>query len=174
MNGPLQTFIDRGRPVSGRIVTQLAATLGFPLDTDVTAVLAAYKKHLGTGVRRRGSGRRDFLREVTARWPELGDEDEWEESPLLQLENQAKLLAELQQLPNWKAYETRLKQRAVDDKAAEQHELRVVKVRRLINALETIVLEQNLPQCGPAPAITRYQQIMALEESTLDSNAPRK
>lgn len=86
---------------------------------------------------------------------------------MLKLENQETLLTELQQLPGWKAYEERLKQREVASDKSEKHELRGVKFRRLIQALETILLEQNLATIATPEIIDRYQQIMALEESTL-------
>ncbi len=180
MNGTLQSFITRGRPASGRIVTRLANTLGFTLDDDVQKVLAAREDHRragrfqGRGGRRQGSARRDLLREVAEKWPELGDERHWNESQLLKADNQEKLVAELKQLPGWKGYEDRLKQRAEDAKKAELHELRAVKFRRLINALESIVLEQNLPLSASPEVMTRFQQIMALEESTLDPAELRK
>jgi hypothetical protein len=173
MNGTLQSFVDRGRPVSGRIVTQLIKTLGFTPQDDVSAVIAAYDKHRrgnrgqARGRGRRQGGRREVLKEIAAKWPELGDERKWEKSEQLKPENQEKLLAELQQLPSWKGYEERQKQRKTSSKAAEVHELREVKFRRLINALEMIILEQNLPLVAKPEIVTRYQQTLALEESTL-------
>ena len=109
------------------------------------------------------------MREVTEKWPELGDERHWEESSLLKPDNQEKMLAELKQLPGWKNYEERLKQMETASDKSEQHELRAVKFRRLINALETIVLEQNLPLIATPEIVERYRQLMALEESTLGS-----
>jgi hypothetical protein len=180
MSGTLQTFVDRGRPVSGRIVTQLCKTLGFTLQEEVTAVMTAEDEHRRAGRfqgrsrgRRQGSGRRDLLSEVTEKWPELGDERHWEESPLLKPDNQEHLLAELKQLPSWKSYDERLKQMEAAGKESEQHELRTVKFRRLINALETIVLENNLPLVAKPEIVKRYQQMMALEESTLGSGESR-
>ncbi|HEY2250660.1 MAG TPA: hypothetical protein VGH74_06350, partial [Planctomycetaceae bacterium] len=41
MSGTLQSFVDRGRPVSGRVVTQLGKTLGFTLQDEVTTILTA-------------------------------------------------------------------------------------------------------------------------------------
>lgn len=170
MSGSLQTFVDRGGPVSGRIVTQLSKTLGFTLQDDVAAVISAYDKHRraepGRG-RRQRSGRRDLLREVSEKWPELGDRDEWRKSALLKTENQEKLLAELKQLPSWKTYEERVKQREAASKDAERHELRAVKFQRLMNALETIVLEKNLALFASPEIVGHYRQMIGLEEMTL-------
>ena len=43
MSGSLQSFVDRGDRISGRIVSQLAKTLGFKLDDKVSAVRSAYE-----------------------------------------------------------------------------------------------------------------------------------
>lgn len=178
MTGTLQSVVARSRPVSRRIVVELSKSLGLSLDDDVTTVLTAAADHRRAGNRegrgrggRQGSGRRNVLKEVTDQWPELGDEEHWEESPLLKPENQQKLLAEIKQLPSWKAYEERLAQREAATKTANIHELRAVKFRRLINTLEAIILEQNLPLVATPEIVSRYQQLLGLEESTL---APSK
>jgi len=182
MSGTLQSAVDRTGPVSARIVTKLCERLGFKLEDDVQSVMNASDDHRragpqqgrrGAGGRRRGSGRRDLLREVGEKWPELADERHWEESPLLKPENQERLLAELKALPSWPAFSERLKQMETTKDASEQHELRAVKFRRLISALETIVLEQNLPACAPPEVVARYRQIVALEESTLSGSGSR-
>lgn len=174
MTGTLRSFVDRGGPVSGRIVTQLSKTLGFTLDDEVAAVTKAYDEHLRAGrfsgrgrVPRQRSGRRDLLREVTEKWPELGDERKWEESPLLKLDNQEKLLAELQELPSWKMFDERMKQMKTAGDESEKRELRSVKFRRLINALESVILEKNLPLLASPEIVERYRQLLSLEESAL-------
>jgi hypothetical protein len=176
MTGTLQSFVDRARPVYGRIVTSLAKTLEFSLQDDVSSVTKAAdefrrdRRFAGRGRGRRGGqGRRDLLREVAEKWPELADERHWEESPLLKPDNQEKLQAELKQLPGWKPFEDRLKQREAASDESEKRELRGVKFRRLINALETIVLEINLPQVASPEIVKQYQELIALEGSTLDS-----
>lgn len=174
MTGTLRSFIAGTGPVSGRIVTKLCERLGLGLEDDVQSVVKAYDEHRGAGRsqdrrggRRRGSGRRDLLREVAEKWPELGDERRWEQSPLLKPDNQEQLLVELKALPSWPSYNERLKERATSSDASEQHELRAVKFRRLIDALETIVLERNLPRCSTPEVVARYREILSLEESTL-------
>ncbi len=172
--GSLQDFLDLGRPVSDRIVIGLGRGLGFTLDSDAADVVAAYNKHRrGTrnqsrGQRRRpGGGRRELLQEVAKKWPELGDERHWEESPLLKAENQEQLLKELQELPSWKAFDQRRRQMAEATEQAAQHELREVKFRRLINTLESIVLEQNLPKVAKPEIVSHYHRLISLEESAL-------
>lgn len=179
MTGNLQSFIDRGRPIPGRIITELCRGLGFKSEDDVSVVLKAYDDHLGVGRgpgrgRPRGgrsSGRRDLLREVSEKWPELGDERRWENSPLLKPENQEQLLEELKQLPSWKVYDERRQQAEGAGDQSERHELREVKFRRLIKALELVVLEKNLPLVATPEIVERFQQMIALEESTLNTSA---
>ena len=162
MSGKLETFVDRGHPVSRRIVTQLSKTLGFSLQDDVTAVMTAYEesrrasRFQGRGRSRQGSGRRELLGEVAEKWPELGDERKWRESPLLKPDNQEQLLAELKQLPGWKSYEERRQQMEVSNQASDQREIRTVKFRKLISALESIVLENNLPLFATSEIVERY------------------
>ncbi|HVX10891.1 MAG TPA: hypothetical protein VHC22_06905 [Pirellulales bacterium] len=180
MTGTLQTFVDRARPVSGRIVTELCKTLGIALQDDVASVMAANHEERRAdrfprrgGRRRLGSGRRDLLKEVREKWPELADDRHWAESSLLKTENQEQLLAELKNLPSWKAYDDRRQQMQAANDESEQRELRMVKYRRLINTLETIVLENNLPLVATPEIVERYRQMMALEESTLGFDTRR-
>lgn len=42
MTGNLETFLDKGRPISSHIVTQLSKTLELSLEDDVTAVMKAF------------------------------------------------------------------------------------------------------------------------------------
>jgi hypothetical protein len=174
MDGSIQSFVDRGGAVSGRIVTRLSQNLGLKLDDDVTKVQSAAEELRRNGRfpgrgrgGRGGAGRRDLLKEVADKWPELGDERHWKESPLLKADNQKSLLADIQDLPSWKAYDERRKQMAAARKESQQRELREVKFRRLLNALETINLEKNLPLVAEPDIVARYRQIVALEESSL-------
>ncbi len=114
MTGTLQSFADRGRPVSGRIVTQpWQEHWDSSCEDEVTAVMTAADVGLrraggfqgrggrggGVAVVAGGPGRRRFYpgsdREVAQIW----DERHWEESPLLKPDNRGTtLLAELKQL----------------------------------------------------------------------------
>ena len=114
-----------------------------------------------------------MLQEITDKWPELGDVKHWEESPLLKPDNQEHLLAELKQLPAWKSYDQRRQQNIESEEQSERHELREVKFRRLINTLETIVLEKHLPTIATPEVVERYRQLIRLEESTLGSTDSR-
>jgi hypothetical protein len=170
LTGKLETFVQLGRPVSRQIVTQLAKKLGFSLADDVTAVRNAYEatqsnRSQRTGRPRQGSGRRELLREVTEKWPELGDERKWSESELLVPENQERILAEIKQLPSWTVYQDRRQQMEAANTDADQREIRAVTFRKLINQIEVIALEQNLSAVAAASIVDRYQRLLSLEES---------
>ncbi|MBC7818193.1 MAG: hypothetical protein IAG10_15000 [Planctomycetaceae bacterium] len=94
-------------------------------------------------------------------------------SPLLKPGNQEHLLTELKQLPAWKSYDQRRQQSAESEEQSERHELREVKFRRLINTLESIVLEKHLPSVTTPEVVERYRLLIRLEESTLGSTESR-
>lgn len=171
MTGKLESFLTDAGPLSRHIVTQLAKTLEVSLQDDVTAVQKAYEESRrrgpGRSRARQSSGRRDLLQEVTDKWPELGDEKKWAESVLLKPENQEQLLFEIKQLPTWKYYDERRQQAGETDKYSDERELRSVKFRRLLNVLETIVLERNLYLVAKPEIVERYRKILALEKSHL-------
>jgi hypothetical protein len=174
LSGTLQSFADQGRPVSRRIVASLSKELGFELSADATVVIAAYdefrrgSRGRRPGMRRRGgSGRRELLQAVSEKWPELGDPQRWQKSPLLKPDHQEELLQDLKQLPGWEFYVQRNQQREEELEQAEQRELREVKFRRLIETLKTIALEQNLPTVASPEIKQRFQEIIRLEESSL-------
>jgi hypothetical protein len=177
MSGSLQSFVDRGDRISGQIVSQLVKSLGFKLDEDVSAVRSAYENQRRGGPGRGrggrvGSARRDLLKAIAEKWPALGDERLWQESSLLEAANQKELLAQIKELPNWKAYDDRLKQMATTRKEAQQRELRSAKFRRLVAALETINLATNIPLVAKPEVVERYRQIVALEGSSLTPATP--
>lgn len=174
MTGKLETLIAKGDPVSRHIITQLAKRLDLSLQDDVATVTKAYedgrrasrRQGRGRGPRQ-SSGRRELLRDIAEKWPELGDGRKWRDSSLLKADHQEKLLAEIKELPSWKVFEERREQAEEADKTRDQAELRTVKLRRLLNTLEVMVLEQNLPLVASPEIVTRYRQMLTLEGSTL-------
>lgn len=179
MSGKLEDLIAGSRPVSARIVKELAKSLELSLQDDVSKVLKRSAElrqngRSGRGRGRQSSGRRELLKEVAEKWPELGDDEKWEDSSLLRAENQEALLAEIQNLPSFKTYEERRKQREEADKVADQREVKSVKFRRLVSTLEAVVLEKNLPLVANPEMVKRYEQMVALEETGLNGAAVRK
>jgi hypothetical protein len=173
LSGKLADVLAGARPVSARIVTELAKSLGLSLEDDVSVVFQRYederqaRRSQGRGRSRQRSGRRELLSEVAAKWPELGEGQTWRQSPLLAADNQEQLLAELQQLPSWNTYDERRKEREKADRESQERELRTVKFRRLTSALEAIVLEKNLARVAAPAVVEKYRRIVALEESSL-------
>lgn len=176
LRGSLQSFIDRGDVMSGRIIKELSKKLGFKLEDDAAIVVAAYDEHrnappLPDRGRRRGV-RRDLLREIEDKWPELGDVRKWEESKLLDDQNQADLYAEMKKLPSWEVYERSRLRTEEFEKESERHELREVKFRRLVKTLELIILEENLPRVSSPELVERYRRLTALERSSFHEMKP--
>jgi hypothetical protein len=170
----VESILESAHPVNRRIVAGLLEQLGHALSDDVSAVRAAYEQQqtasraASRGPRRRGgSGRREFLADITAKWPELADRRRWEESPLLRADNQESLFAQIQQLPNFELFDGRRREQIERDTAAEQNELREVKYRRLLDTLDVIVLAKNLPLTASADVVQRYREMVALEDSSL-------
>lgn len=82
-------------------------------------------------------------------------------------ENQTALLAEIQQLPAYEAFDRGRVQRAEQAGKSELSELKEVKFRRLINTLEIIVLSKNLPLIATPEIVQRYHDMLALEATSL-------
>lgn len=165
---------DQG-PVMRRIVEELSSQLGLSPQDEVKTVVSRFDEQrrqmragFGRGPRgRRGGGRRELLQEITEKWPDLGDAQKWERSPLLKAENQELLLADLRSLPSFELFDQRRRERNEQSDRAEVNELREIKFRRLMSALEVILLERNLPRTASAEVAARYREMLALEESTL-------
>ena len=176
LRGSLQSFVERGDAMTGRIIRELSKKLGFSLQDDAARVVTAYDEHrnsppLPDRGRRRGI-RRDLLREVEEKWPELGDERKWEESKLLKDDNQAELFAEMKKLPSWEAYDRTRRRTEEFEAESERHELREVKFRRLVKTLELIILEENLPRVSSPELVQRYRKLIALEGSSFHQLKP--
>jgi hypothetical protein len=176
LTGSLESILEKSRPASKHIVMELSKSLGFTLQDEVTDVTTGLEESRRTSRGpgrgrgpRQSSGRRELLKEVTDKWPELGDDRKWVDSPLLKAEDQETLLAEIKELPSWKNFDERRQQIASDDQKRDERELRTVKFRRLMNALETIVLEKNMPHVATPEIVERYRKLVTLEESTLNS-----
>ncbi len=179
--GTLQRFVELGGPVSGATVGKLAELLELDLKTDVAEVRRQYQQSRrggwdrgrsrgpGGGVGRRGSGRRALLAEISEQWPELGDSSNWMKSDLLKPEKQQELLEQIQALPSWPVYKERRQQMEAAEQEATERELRSVKLRRLLQTIESITLAKNLPLVATEDVQTHYRRLMELENSSLRS-----
>ena len=177
--GTIDSILEDQTPVTKKIVTGLCKALDLSLQDDFTAVNAAYEKQraerrgAGRGQRRRpgsgrsSSGRRELLQEVTEKWPDLGDAENWNKSPLLAAENQTTILSEIELLPAYEAFDKNRQRREEQSDKSEESELREVKFRRLINTLEVIILSKNLPLVASPEIVQRYDDMLTLENSSL-------
>ncbi|MCA9191395.1 MAG: hypothetical protein KDB03_06530 [Planctomycetales bacterium] len=171
LHGSLSTWIEVASPIDRAIVSGLANRLDIPLNSNISAVFDAYddareaRRSDGRGRFRRGRGfsGRGALREAIAeQWPELADE-QWEKSDLLQGNSATKLFEDIKSLPEYAAYQELQNSSQERSERALQAELQEVRVRRLIQTLETIVLEANLPKLASPDVIQRFHELTELE-----------
>lgn len=177
MSGALREVIQQAAPELQRTVAGLAEQLEIDLGDDVTTVFVQFaeqrdasrevRRSRSRGRRRGGSGRRQLRAEISQRWPEL-TASMWRTSQLLHQADQAELLQQIAQLPNYERFTDGLQQRRETQQALEQAELREVKFQRLINTLEAIVLARNLEQFAEADVVARYRDMIALEQTGLN------
>lgn len=178
MTGTVYEIAARGQPEQTRIIVGLAEKLGIPIASEVGEVIKRYelqrdefRNSRGPGRRPRGfSARRKVQAAVIEKWPELEDPKKWANAEVLKPENQAAFLAELEQLDGYadalKSVEDRAKAREV----AIAAELKQVKIRRLIQQLENVVLAQNIATVAEADVVDRYRKVVAAEEGFLSGN----
>lgn len=76
-------------------------------------------------------------------------------------------MSEIEQLPEYATYQKRMEERQKADAIGEENELQSVKYRRLIETLETVLLEINLPRIAPVDVQEHYAQMRALESVEL-------
>ncbi len=176
MKGSVEKLLQGTSPATRRVVVELSKELELPVTGDVSQVLEALQKHRSTSPfvrgggspgRRSNSGRRELLAEVAEKWPDLGDPEKWEKSDLLKAEDQSALMKEIEALPSYTKYQQRREAREKHATQADEHELRGVKYRRLVDTLESIVLARNLRQLAPADVVTGYDRLVKLEQTEL-------
>lgn len=177
MSGALREVIQGAAPELQHTVAGLAEQLEIDLSDDVPTVFVQFAEQRDAsrevrrsspgGRRRGGSGRRQLRAEIAQHWPQLTART-WRTSQLLQHADQAELMQEIAQLPNYKRFTEGLLQRRETQQALEQAELREVKFQRLINTLEAIVLARNLDQFAEAEVVARYHDMVALEQTGLN------
>jgi hypothetical protein len=177
MTGTIESLLIAQPAATRRTVTALCDSLGLKTSEDVSQALSALQTHRRTNPFRepggrgfgpgRRSGRRELLAAISEKWPELGDPEKWKESTLVKDGDQAALVAEIKKLPAYEDYEQRRLDREKQAANAEQHELKGVKYRRLIDTLESIVLDKNLPQVAPPEICDGYAKMRNLEGTSL-------
>lgn len=176
MSGNLESALETSRPATQRIVSELCRQLNLSRDVSLDEIQVRYEAHrrnrpAGFGGPGRGrSGRRELLSAIEEHWPELADAENWRESSLLAETDAESVLKEIRELPEFEVYEQRRRERERMAAAAESHELKSVKYRRLIDTLENLLLARNLPLVASPDIVARYRKIIAIEEMSLRAN----
>ena len=157
-----------------RVIEELCRSLEIDLDERIENLadrLDSYRRSSRNfGPNRRGrfnSGRRELLEAIAQELPDLKDPDAWEQSEALNERDQMTWMADIEMLPEYATYQKRMEERKRADSIGEENELQSVKYRRLIETLETILLEKNLPRVAPAEVQERYASMRALESVDL-------
>ena len=173
MQGTIESLLVGESPSAKRTVTALCDQLGLKGSDDVAKVLTALQaqRRLAAAGGRSGprprSGRRELLAAISDKWPDLGDPEKWREAPELKEGDQAALLEEIKQLPEYETYEQRRVDREKQEADAEQSELKLVKYRRLVDTLESIVLARNLPMAASPEIQQGFAKMKQLERTSL-------
>lgn len=175
LQGTGNQIVQGVSPALQRTVWGLLEQLDIRRDDDLSEVFeqfAEQRQHVQQLARdarrggRRRSGRRELREEISEHWPELG-EREWREAEILRSQDQAELQHAIQQLASYQRYQENLAAREATRAAQEKAELREVKFRRLISALESIVLAKNLPKVATPDIVAHYQKMLELEQASL-------
>ncbi|HMP06178.1 MAG TPA: hypothetical protein PJ982_07515, partial [Lacipirellulaceae bacterium] len=77
-------------------------------------------------------------------------------------------VAAVDALPSYQAFQTAEQLRREAEVAAEAAGRREAQLKRLIHAVESIVLATNLPRCAPDKIVRRYHELIALERQSFD------
>jgi hypothetical protein len=182
LSGNIGELASMGRPELRRCVLGLASQLGLSTDDSISDVLNqknAAEESFNQSRQRpprggprgarggRNSRRRDFRQELIAKWPELEDPKQWKEISWLKPEECDSFMEEVQQLSNYEPFQKSLAERSLARDKSTKAELQLVRFRRLIYTIESIVLHKNLPQVANAEILSKYQAILDAEESSL-------
>lgn len=179
-DGTIASVADMGSPELRQCVRSLASSLEIPPTLSISQVVVMRKEcenefnqsrpRSGRGVARgprgaRNSKRRDFKQELLAKWPELEDPSKWEELNWLKANECEVFLDQVRQLSNYEPFQQSLQERTQTRERTNSTELRLVRLRRLVYSIETILLAKNLPRVANVELTKKYQEIVGLEES---------
>ncbi|MCY2984307.1 MAG: hypothetical protein NTY15_11825 [Planctomycetota bacterium] len=186
--GSLQDVANLGTPAERITLESLAKQLELSMTLSVTEV---FQQNLAQGQvfqesrlgpRRRGpggpvggqSGRggrnarmRTLQKEIVESWPDLSDPDQWQDLDWLHGSEGESILGELKQLPSFEAYSKSQADRQTSKDKAAAAEARDVRFKRLVHAMESIVLAINLPRMATPEVVNRFQAMLALESTHL-------
>jgi hypothetical protein len=110
---------------------------------------------------------RNLQKEIVESWPDLSDPDQWQDLDWLHGSEGESILGELKQLPSFEAYSKSQADRQTSKDKAVAAEARDVRFKRLVHAMESIVLAINLPRMATPEVVNRFQAMLALESTHL-------
>ena len=175
--GPLENWLTHARPDQQAILTRLPPRLDLeePLTVEAIRRAHAQAEHdlraaiAGAAVTSTTAGEaRDVVKQaVQFLWPELGRSFTPTAAELTG-ERSDEFVAAVDALPSYQAFQTAEQLRREAEVAAEAAGRREAQLKRLIHAVESIVLATNLPRCAPDKIVRRYHELIALERQSFD------
>jgi hypothetical protein len=176
--GPITKLLPMARPDQRAIIEQLAKKLQLAEPVTVEAIRLRLTKATSdvSAASIKYSSASDTLNDcenelendVCAMWPELSERF----SPLAAELTSARadeFVKKVETLPSYTSWQAAKKRdtKLTDELLATQHI--EARVQRLLRTIENVVYAENLPTCAPAEVVERYNQLIELEESTLES-----
>ena len=162
--------------VNAEVVKGLTEQLGIPLDATVQDVENRLREaqSMGRGQRGRGRGMGQSYRELQKQLrddllnhcEELAKADSFDDLEKLGVDLAA-LEAQVQQFPAHNQLLEQIAERQKRRDAASRAEFDQVRMKRLLQSLDTIVLAHNLPHIATAEVVERYESMMKLERASL-------
>jgi hypothetical protein len=178
--GSLAKLTEAARADERAILAQLPVKVGLEATSTVEDVrqklgqvkskLNVANAKLATAMSTQSTTLERVQEEVRERWPELHSDN----SPLsmaLTSERADEFVDTVTALPSYQSLVAAGKR--VDEFSDEQLQLSrdEARLQRLVNTCETVALAANLPRIAPAEIVSRYQQLVAMEEGTLVAGA---
>jgi len=180
LSGPLSQLAVGCRPDQVAILTQLPLKVGLGSQPTVETVqkhlretrdkLAASDEKLDSATRTRRTALKNVRSEIYRTWPELHAEY----APLaieLATDRADEFVRHVQRLPDYGALNDAKKREVALSKASLQLERDKACCERLIETCEEAVLAKNLALVAKPEIVTRYTELLAMEEGSLTEPA---
>jgi hypothetical protein len=174
--GSLAKLMDAARPDQRAILAQLPVKLGFeetPTVEDikqnlgqVESKLTVANAKLTTAMSTQSTTLERVQEEVRELWPELNSDN----SPLSMALTNERANEFMEKVTSLAAYQSLIAaRRRVDEFSEEQLKLsrQEARLQRLLKTCEDVALAANLSRIAPAEIVSRYQQLVAMEEGSL-------
>lgn len=113
------------------------------------------------------SGRRELLAAIVEKFPELEPAIQGRDRSVFESIDQKVVLDEIKQFPEYQRYERYLKEAELEAKIQAEVEMLEVKMRRLTETLELILLANNLEQIAAPEVVVQFNRIRSYEADSL-------